>query len=735
MAKRILISVDPYEARAALLDGDRLANVEMESSGSHKRKGNLYRGKVTAVETNLEAAFVDYGVAKDGFLPFSDVTSRSLSELTGHDRGKTRSGLRVGDPVLVQVTKEEVGKKGAALTMNVSLPGRFTVLMPFSDRTGVSRKLDEEERSRLRHIKSQLKLPEGYGAIIRTSGERERLEEIQADLDHLLMTWEALVQRFKKLDGTGEVHVESGLAERFVRDYLAQDVSEILVEDDQSWKELTRYVEQRMPQRRQQLKRYAGDMPLFLKFGVERQIDALLNARVSLPSGGSIVIGLTEALVAIDVNSGRSRQKEAGDMALQTNLEAAREIARQVVLRDLGGIIVVDFIDMETPGHNRQVEEELAAAFTGDKARLSFGHITDFGLLPFSRQRIRQSVDSGVTLACPTCNGAGRVRSPAILAMSALRRVQERLATQTAQSPAYVAVQVPVQVANFLNNRKREDLVALERRYDVMVDVLGDEASAPDGLKVSVLPEVPSDRMSLRHAVMDEDDDTNSAEVTPRASPAIPEPSREAREPERERSLLGGLLRRVFGIGLEPEVEVVEAPVVARPAPSPAPQPAPRNIMAPREPAAPAALESPEKASTPMTQTPPSASSPRPSRRRGGRGRGPRKEVEGKTEEAAKPTGTKERPKAAGERSNRRRPRPAPTAPEATATVQPAPAEAITPQPTLLPLELPLGDSVAPAKRSRRHRGGRRRRPEGTATGTAPSGERSEPGPESNPEE
>jgi ribonuclease E len=555
LPKRILVSVDPFEARAALLDGESLVNVEIESASSNKRKGNVYRGKVTAVEPSIDAAFVDYGAAKDGFLPFDEVASKSLNQLAGHGRAGNRSGLKTGDWVLVQVTKEEVGKKGATLTMHVSLPGRFVVLMPFSDRTGISRKLGGEERARLRTMAQQLRIPEGYGCIVRTVGEDERLEDLQADLDQQVAAWESIVTNYGDRKNTGEVHVESGLSLRFVRDYMTSDVVEVIVEDETSHRELAQFLDARMPQRRALLKRYSGDMPLFLRHGVERQIEALLNNKVTLPSGGSIVIGQTEALVAIDVNSGRMKQRDIEDTAFKTNLEAAREVARQVVLRDLGGIIVVDFIDMEVEANNHAVEDELKDAFRWDKARLTFSRIQEFGLLTFSRQRLRQAVDSGITLTCPTCAGSGRVRSPNLLAMSALRKIRERLATQGNRA-AFVEVTVPVEVGNFLNNRKREALTALERKFDVLIDVLGDPDALPDDLRLPVLGEVPQGRKSLMgyeeseapeaDATVDSAPEGQVTTINPYAASSIglaPPPS-----PGKGRSLFRGLISKFLGL-------------------------------------------------------------------------------------------------------------------------------------------------------------------------------------------
>lgn len=671
MSKRIVVSVDPYEARAAMMEGDRLVNIEVESAASEKRKGSIYRGKVMAVEPSFEAAFVNYGVGKEGFLPFDEVCSRSLSDLTGHAKGRSRSGVRVGDTVLVQVTKEEVGKKGAALTMHVSLPGRYVVLMPFDDRTGVSRKLEQEERVRLRKVLRRLGLPEGFGVIIRTSGEAtDRPEDLQLDLDHLVKTWETVLTDYRSDNTPGEIHADSGLAVRFIRDYLSSDVSEVLVEDEYSMRELQGYMESCMPGRRTILKRYMDEIPLFMRYGIERQVEALLKRKVLLPSGGSIVIGETEALVAIDVNSGRLKRRGIEDTAFQTNLEAAREIARQVVLRDLGGIIVVDFIDMENDSHRQRVVEEMKAAMAKDKARLSFGRIAEFGLLAFSRQRIRQTVDSGVNLACPTCSGSGRIRSPSALAMSALRRVRERLATQS-KPGAFVEVVVPVRVANFLNNRKRAALVGLEKHHGVLVDVTGDADAQPDEIRVNVLPEVPPDRTAMIHA---EEETAEEAAAPP------PPPPPEAMEKEpRERSGFKSFLKMVLGIADTPEAETPPAPPARSPAPAPkpaAPRPAPARSSQPpsrpargpsqRQPAARKAQPQQRKATPPKAdrtseqkEEEKKATPSRSSRRRGSRGRGRRKPADTQAQKPAVDPGTQTRekvPQPAGDTSGKKEP-------------------------------------------------------------------------------
>jgi len=543
VSRRIVVSVDPYEARAALMDGDQLVNIEVESASQEKRKGHIYRGRVKTIEPSFEAAFVDYGVGKEGFLPFSDVSDRSLADLTGHARVRSKAGIRVDDIILVQVSKEEVGRKGAVLTMHVSLPGRYVVLMPFDDRTGISRKLNQEERKRLRKVLSRLDMPEGCGVIARTSSESiSGMDEVQADLDHLGSIWNGIVKQFSSDKSPGIVHSDAGLAVRFVRDYLSSNVSEILVEDEYSMRELDRYINSCMPGRSNLLKRYDDGIPLFIRYGVERQVDALMRRKVTLPSGGSIVVGETEALVAIDVNSGRFKRKRVEDTAFHTNMEAAKEIARQVVLRDLGGIIVIDFIDMESEQNRHKVEAELKSAMSMDKARLNFGQIQNFGLLAFSRQRIRQKVDSGVMLTCPECAGSGLIRSSSAQSMSTLRHIRERLATHSKKA-AYVEVTVPVRIANFLNNRKRAALVGLEKQYGVMIDVTGDDEAQSHEARVNVLPEVPHDRLALLYS--DEevlDPHTDGAPVP------IPDTDSTARDNNAESSGLKGFLRMVLGI-------------------------------------------------------------------------------------------------------------------------------------------------------------------------------------------
>lgn len=562
MARRIVISADPYEARAALLDGDLLTNLEIESAGSNRRRGNLYRGRVTTVEKSLDAAFVDYGTGKEGFLPLDEVNERSLIELSGKSSAANgHVSLGAGDVILVQVAKEEVGKKGAALTMNVSNPGRFLVLMPFSSRTGVSRKLSGDDRLRLKDSLDHLNLPKGFGCIIRTVSDQSDETELQADLDHLVSQWKQIVSRFAEARKPGEIHEESSLALRFVRDYMDSDVDDVLVEDEVTWREINAYFDAVMPGRSSRLKRYSGDLPLFVKYNVDRQVEALLRNRVTLPSGGSIVIGQTEALTAIDVNSGRTKKGAIEDTAFKTNVEAAIEIARQVILRDIGGIIVVDFIDMESEGHRHDVEEALRKALSRDKARLTVSKIRDFGLLAFSRQRLRHTVEEGIMSACPACSGTGRIRAPGPLAMSILRRLRERIANMTGD-PEMVEVTVSIDVANFLNNRKREELMALEKRHGMTIEILGTPDVMPDDMQVTIHEDLPEDRQISRQRVESAEEMTPppaTVTTTQRQGKQSDPAPQAAPKPKQKPSLLRGLLARLLDIDEYDEVQVKDS--------------------------------------------------------------------------------------------------------------------------------------------------------------------------------
>lgn len=581
LAKKIVISADSYEARAALLDGDLLINLEIESAGSNRKKGNIYRGRVTTIEKGLDAAFVDYGTGKEGFLPLDEVNERSLIEITG--KSPAASGhvnLGVGDVVLVQVAKEEVGKKGAALTMNISSPGRFLVLMPFSSRTGVSRRLAGDDRTRLKDALDRLSLPEGFGLIIRTASDQSMEKELQADLNHLLSQWKEILSRFNQARKPTEVHTESSLALRFIRDYMDAGVGEVMVEDQETWQELNAYFASVMPGWQSILSRYTGDLPLFVKFNVDRQVEALLKNKVLLPSGGSIVIGQTEALTAIDVNSGRTKKGAIEDTAFRTNLEAAVEIARQVILRDIGGIIVVDFIDMESEAHRKGVEDALRNALARDKAHLTVARIRDFGLLAFSRQRLRHTVEEGIMSACPACGGTGRIRAPGPLAMSIMRRLRERLANMTSEAEL-VEVTVSVDVANFLNNRKRDELMALERKHGLAIEILGTTDVAAEDMQIRIHEDIPDDRQLARVRIESHEETGASAPASAREAQQAGPAAQAAPPPKQKPSLLKGLIAKLLDLD-----EFDEVPTRGRTKADSETQPAGKpSAAAPRNPA------------------------------------------------------------------------------------------------------------------------------------------------------
>ncbi|MCA9523086.1 MAG: Rne/Rng family ribonuclease [Myxococcales bacterium] len=466
MPSKMLINVEADETRVAIVDGGRLVNLQVENALREQRRGNIYKARVQKIEASFQAAFVDYGAAKHGFLPVSDIHPRYSG---GSSSKEIRELLKGGQELIVQVTRDEVGHKGATVTTYVSLPGRYLVLIPESDKTGVSRRLDETERTRLREIAKKADLPPGYGLIVRTAGQEVTRTELNRDLQTLLRLWTSIQQRATERKRPGLLHRDQSLALRFVRDYLTSDVKQILIDDDEAFAEVDAFIASVMPRKRKLIKRYDGSVPLFAAHQLEGQIETAFSREVRLACGGSLVIDHTEALVAIDVNSGRAKERDAAQTILTANLEAAREAARQVMLRDLGGLIVIDFIDMAEKEHVRQVEAALKESFGPDKARTRFSKISDFGLLEISRQRVGTTLERARFQACPHCGGAGRVQAPAAASLRALRQLRE-LATR--QGAAEIRVTLPVDVANYLNNRYRGPLVLLEEEHGCRVEVV-----------------------------------------------------------------------------------------------------------------------------------------------------------------------------------------------------------------------------------------------------------------------
>ncbi|HEY3644564.1 MAG TPA: Rne/Rng family ribonuclease, partial [Gammaproteobacteria bacterium] len=427
--KRILINAtQPEELRVAMVDGQRLYDLDLEVLAREQKKANVYKGRITRVEPSLEACFVDYGSERHGFLPLKEI-SRSYFRQGADTSGRIniREVLQEGQEVMVQVDKEERGNKGAALTTFVSLAGRFMVLMPNNPRAGgVSRRVEGEDREELRDAMSSLQIPDGMGVIIRTAGVGRSPEELQWDLDYLMQTWDAIDKASHERAAPFLIYQEGNVVIRALRDYLRADIGEILVDDDKMYAEARTFMEKVMPQSLNKLKRYDERVPLFTRFQIESQIEAAFGRHVRLPSGGALVIDHTEALVAIDVNSARATKgSDIEETALRTNLEAADEVARQLRLRDLGGLIVIDFIDMGPQKNQRDVEDRLRTALEMDRARVQVGKLSRFGLLEMSRQRLRPSLGESTQVICPQCEGEGHIRGIESLSLSVLRLIEE----------------------------------------------------------------------------------------------------------------------------------------------------------------------------------------------------------------------------------------------------------------------------------------------------------------------
>ncbi len=476
--KRMLINAtQPEELRVAIADGQRLSNLDIEVPSRGQKKANIYLAKITRIEPSLEAAFVDYGSKRHGFLPFKEVSRQyfKTKDTSGGGRPSIKDVLREGQKLLIQVDKEERGNKGAALTTFISLAGRYLVLMPNNPRAGgISRRVEGEERSNLREALSSLELPEGMGLIVRTAGVGRNAEELQADLDYLLQLWSAIDTASKEQSPPALIHQESNLIIRAIRDHFRRDIGEILIDDQALHDEAKEFVRQVMPHNLPKVKFYEDSTPLFSRYQIESQIESAFGHSINLPSGGSLVIDHTEALVSIDINSARATK--GGDIeetALNTNLEAADEIALQLRLRDLGGLVVIDFIDMNPARNQRAVEQRLRDALRPDRARIQVARISRFGLLEMSRQRLRPSLGESSLSVCPRCNGHGQIRSAESLALSILRIIdEEALKEKTGK----ILVKVPLNVGVFLLNEKRKSIHEMEKRQGIHIILVPDPA-------------------------------------------------------------------------------------------------------------------------------------------------------------------------------------------------------------------------------------------------------------------
>ncbi len=473
--KRMLINAtQPEEIRVAMVDGQWLYDLDIENRQREQKKANIYKGRITRVEPSLEAAFVDYGAERHGFLPLKEISReyfRTRDRDNDNGRVKIKDVVKEGMEVVVQIDKEERGNKGAALTTFISLAGRYLVLMPNNPRAGgISRRIDGDERTELKDALSKLDVPNGMGIIIRTAGVGRGSEELQWDLNTLVQLWGAIKEDAEKSSAPHFLWQEGNVIVRALRDYLRQDIGEIIVDNRGAYELCIEYMDRVMPGNRNKVKFYEESIPLFNRFQIEGQIETAFDREVKLPSGGAIVIDITEALVSIDINSSRATKgADIEETALATNLEAADEIARQLRLRDIGGLVVIDFIDMQAVKNQREVENRMRDALEMDRARVQIGRISRFGLLEMSRQRLRPSLEETTSKVCPRCAGQGTIRSTKSLALSILRLVEEEAKKDKSSE---VRAIVPVTVGTFLLNEKREAISGIEKRHGVRVVIL-----------------------------------------------------------------------------------------------------------------------------------------------------------------------------------------------------------------------------------------------------------------------
>lgn len=556
--KRMLINTtQPEELRVAMVDGQKLYDLDIEIPSRGQKKSNVYKGKITRIEPSLEAAFVDYGGNRHGFLPLKEIARNYFSESARQSSGRQsiKDALREGQELVVQVEKEERGNKGAALTTFISLAGRYMVLMPNNPRAGgVSRRIQGEDRDLVRDAMSAMNIPEDMGMIVRTAGIGRSSDELQWDLDYLTHLWGVIKTAADERTAPFLVYQESNVIIRALRDYLRNDVAEIIIDSPEVFEQAREFMERVMPHNLPKLKLYKDTIPLFNRFQIESQIESAFKREVRLPSGGALVIDHTEALIAVDVNSARATK--GGDIeetALNTNLEAADEVARQLRIRDLGGLIVIDFIDMQPARNLREVENRLREALKVDRARVQVGRISRFGLLEMSRQRLRPSLGESSQIVCPRCTGQGTIRGVESLSLSVLRVIEEEVMKEKTQR---VIAHVPVDVGTYLLNEKRGLLSELENRHEISVMLIPTPALETPNFDVQRIR--IDDAGSERHAAS-YDLTLTREEVS---APSLLEEPR-------------------------PQAEVPAVRAIAPPAPAPAPVPAPAApVMQPDTPAA-----------------------------------------------------------------------------------------------------------------------------------------------------
>ena len=523
--KRILINaVQKEEVRVAMVDGQQLYDLDVEVPSREQKKSNVYKGKITRVEPSLEACFVDYGAERHGFLPFKEVARMYFTEEAQKSSGRPdiRTAIKEGQEIVIQVEKEERGNKGAALTTFISLAGRYLVLMPNNPRAGgVSRRIEGEDRSLIREALSQLEVPNGMGLIVRTAGVGRNAEELQWDLDYLLQLWTAFEKAAAEKPSPFLIYQESDVTTRALRDYFRSDIAEVLIDDKEVYDQAMDFVSQVMPNSVNKIKFYEDTVPLFNRFQVENQIESAYRREVTLPSGGAIVIDHTEALISIDINSARATKgSDIEETATHTNLEAADEIARQLRLRDLGGLVVIDFIDMLNNRNQRAVEKRLNDAVQVDRARVQIGRISRFGLLEMSRQRLKPSLGESTQIVCPRCTGQGVIRTVESLSASLIRILEEEALKSSTES---VEIQVPIDVATYILNEKRQAIFEIEKQSRVHILIVANPTLETPQYKVERVRKSDHDENEGKASYLRADTDSEYDVNTFKEKPVMPE--------------------------------------------------------------------------------------------------------------------------------------------------------------------------------------------------------------------
>ncbi|WP_456378664.1 ribonuclease E [Thiolapillus sp.] len=583
--KRMLINAtQPEELRVAIVDGQKLYNLDIESPGRERKKANIYKGKITRVEPSLEAAFIDYGAERHGFLPLKEIAHSYFDpkSLEGNKRPSIREALREGQEIIFQIEKEERGNKGAALTTFISLAGRYLVLMPNNPRAGgVSRRIEGQERTELKKAMSQLEVPEGMGLIVRTAGLGKSPEELQWDLDYLLQLWAAIETSTKERKAPFLVYQDSNVIIRSMRDYLRADIGEILIDNPEVYAQAREFIEQVMPRYLNKLHHYDDEVPLFSRYQIESQIETAFQREVRLPSGGSIVIDPTEALTSIDINSARATKgSNIEDTALTTNLEASEEIARQLRLRDMGGLFVIDYIDMRPSKNQRQVENRLRDAMKEDRARVQIGRISRFGLMEMSRQRLRPSLGESAHQVCPRCDGQGHIRDVESLALSILRIIEEEALKE---NTGRVQAQLPVEVATFLLNEKRQPISEVEQRHNIEVVLIPNKHLETPHYSIERIrrQDLPEDGDSSYNMIAEPDVAVTASQEQQRkrieqpavqnikpASRQAPPAEAETAPEEKGHKPEGGIIKRLFSIFTSADEEQVKEEEEQQPKPA-----------------------------------------------------------------------------------------------------------------------------------------------------------------------